>query len=285
MVSVIIPTYNRGDRIIQSVKSVLSQSYKAFELIVVDDGSTDNTEEVIKALKDSRIRYVKKKNGGAASARNYGVACAKYDIIAFQDSDDIWRPNKLEIQLKAMENTGADVVFCRFERHNYASDKGGTSIRPTMHAGMLSFDEIAAESIVSTQTVMAKKKVMEALPFDETLRKMEDYEWAVRAADKYSFSLVDDVLVDVYLQMDSITHRGTDLEYVEKVYVRNQELLTRHPLSCASFLNCVGNYRESCGQSGAKFYWKAFALSKDKKHLAKAALSSLRLAKYFVGRK
>jgi len=88
-VSVIIPTYNRAHTIGRAIKSVLNQTYQDFEIIVVDDGSTDNTEEVVKSFRDKRIRYIQhKKNKGAAAARNTGIKSAKGKYIAFQDSDD-----------------------------------------------------------------------------------------------------------------------------------------------------------------------------------------------------
>ena len=99
-VSVIIPTYNRGYRIAHSIQSVLNQSHSELEVIVVDDGSTDDTRELIAAIGDSRIKYHRlEENRGAANARNVGVSLASYDIIAFNDSDDIWHPDKLEKQL------------------------------------------------------------------------------------------------------------------------------------------------------------------------------------------
>lgn len=106
LVSVIIPTYNRANLILQAVKSVLNQTYKNFEIIIVDDGSSDNTEDVINVIHDNRIRYIKHAiNKGASAARNTGIREAKGKYIAFQDSDDHWLPDKLEKQVKRIENT------------------------------------------------------------------------------------------------------------------------------------------------------------------------------------
>ena len=99
-ITVIIPTYNRANIISKSIESVLNQTYNNIELIIVDDGSTDNTEEVIASIKDDRIKYYKlKKNSGTAIARNYGIEKSTCKYIAFQDSDDIFRNNKLELQI------------------------------------------------------------------------------------------------------------------------------------------------------------------------------------------
>ncbi|MBF2004215.1 MAG: glycosyltransferase family 2 protein [Chlorogloeopsis fritschii C42_A2020_084] len=104
LVSVIIPTYNRANIIGNTLDSVVKQSYQKIEIIIVDDGSTDNTEEVIKAIGDSRIHYIKHQiNYGGATARNTGIKAAKGEYIAFLDSDDIWLTNKIEIQLDAIQ--------------------------------------------------------------------------------------------------------------------------------------------------------------------------------------
>jgi len=116
-VSIIIPTYNRAHLIERSIRSILNQTYEDFELLIVDDGSTDNTKEVVEGIVDARIRYIScATNGGAAKARNVGIAEAKYDYIAFQDSDDEWHPDKLEKQMKVMETASPDtgLVYCEY---------------------------------------------------------------------------------------------------------------------------------------------------------------------------
>ena len=109
-VSVIIPTYNRAHLVGRAIRSVLNQTYQDFEIIVVDDGSTDNTEEVVKSFNDPRIRYIRhEENKGAAAARNTGIKAAKGKFIAFQDSDDEWLPKKLEKQMEAFDNASPKV--------------------------------------------------------------------------------------------------------------------------------------------------------------------------------
>jgi len=100
-VSVIIPTYNRAHLVGRSIQSVINQTYQDFEIIVVDDGSTDNTEDIIKEFqkKDKRIKHIKhNKNKGGSAARNTGIRAARGEYIAFLDSDDEWMPTKLEKQ-------------------------------------------------------------------------------------------------------------------------------------------------------------------------------------------
>ena len=105
-VSVILPTYNRAEILKKSIDSVLMQSYPEFELLIVDDGSTDNTKELVASYEDSRIRYLYTEiNRGAAAARNFGIenASGNADFIAFEDSDDLWHKDKLKKQIKEME--------------------------------------------------------------------------------------------------------------------------------------------------------------------------------------
>lgn len=108
MISVIVPTYNRADSVMDAVNSILAQTIPVDEIIVIDDGSTDNTEEVFsKSLE--KVRYFKKQNGGVSSARNFGLKAAKGDWIAFLDSDDQWARDKIERQTKLIAKTGANI--------------------------------------------------------------------------------------------------------------------------------------------------------------------------------
>lgn len=105
LVSVIVPCYNRADIVGETIESVLAQSYQLLEIIIVDDGSTDHTREVVMRYSDPRIRYFYKANGGLSSARNAGLDEARGEYIAFLDSDDVWHPWKLSAQIE---------IFCRY---------------------------------------------------------------------------------------------------------------------------------------------------------------------------
>ena len=109
-ISVIIPTYNRAHLIGKAVKSVLSQTYQDFEIIVVDDGSTDNTEEIVKSFTDYKIYYIcHKHNRGASAARNTGIKASRGEYIAFLDSHDEWLPEKLDKQIKTFNSESSEV--------------------------------------------------------------------------------------------------------------------------------------------------------------------------------
>ena len=117
IVSVIIPTYNRVYLLGRAIRSVLTQTYQDFEIIVVDDGSTDNIEDVVTNFNDSRIKYIRhEKNKGGAVARNTGIKAARSKYSAFLDSDDEWLSDKLKQQIECLENSDEEVgvVYCEF---------------------------------------------------------------------------------------------------------------------------------------------------------------------------
>ncbi len=114
--SVVIPTYNRAKLLPHSIESVLSQTFQDFELIIVDDGSIDKTEKVVKKFqkKDKRIFYYFQENKGPATTRNVGIKKAKGEYIAFLDSDDMWLSKKLEKQIRIFENSNNNELGCVF---------------------------------------------------------------------------------------------------------------------------------------------------------------------------
>lgn len=210
-VSVIIPTYNRADLLERSVKSVLKQTYKNWEIIVVDDGSTDNTEDIIKKLNDVRVRYIKnEKNLGAAASRNQGVEFAKYGYVAFQDSDDVWRIDKLEKQMTYLhQNTDYDMVYCSFLKH-YSN--GGSLVVPNNQIGEREGDMYATllvNNVIGTPTVLIRRNVfLECGGFDTELRAIEDWDFAVRVARNSQIGFVPEILVDAYETQGSISYDG-----------------------------------------------------------------------------
>ena len=210
-VSVIIPTYNRAELLERAVKSVQKQTYKNWEIIVVDDGSTDNTEDIINKINDARIKYIKnEKNLGAAASRNRGVELAKYDYVAFQDSDDVWRIDKLEKQMKYLhQNTDYDMVYCSFLKH-YGN--GGSLVVPNNQIGEREgnmYATLLVNNVIGTPTVLMKRVVfLECGGFDTELRAIEDWDFAVRVARNSQIGFVSEILVDAYETQGSISYDG-----------------------------------------------------------------------------
>lgn len=211
-VSVIIPTYNRAHLIERSIKSVLNQTYEEFELLIVDDGSTDNTKEVVGRIKDDRIRYIQcGENGGAAKARNRGIAEAKYDYIAFQDSDDEWYPDKLEKQMKAMLEAPEDIglVYCEY---HYNGLNGLEDISPNREIPLEQkqgyiFPQLLAGNMIGTPVMLVKRECFEKVGvFNEKFPCMEDYELVLRIAKNYRIEFIPEILVEVYANYQSVTN-------------------------------------------------------------------------------
>ncbi len=214
-VSVIIPTYNRASKITASINSVLQQTYSELELLIVDDGSTDNTQEVIEAIADSRVRYIKlPQNMGASGARNAGVAYAESDIIAFEDSDDLWRPEKLEKQMDYwQQHPEFSMIYCPYHMHG---QEGLYRVPDKDWKGEFEgdiFPWLLMRNTVGTPTMlMYKDAFVDVGGFDTSLRAMEDWEFAVRFAEKYMVGYVDEVLVDAFESAGGVSS-GTSAYY------------------------------------------------------------------------
>jgi len=209
MVSVVIPTYNREDTIFNSVKSVLNQTYSDLEAIVVDDCSTDATKKEIEKIEDNRVRYIKCDNNlGVAAARNIGIKNAHGEFIAFNDSDDLWRENKLELQMEELEkHSEYGMVFCAFSRKKnqrllYSIPSSSLPIEKL--SGYI-FDFLLTENVIGTPTMLIRKEVFDKIgKFGTQLRILDDYEFALRVANKYQIGYVNEILVDTYELEDSI---------------------------------------------------------------------------------
>ncbi len=220
MVSVIIPTYNREKVIREAARSVLNQTYKDLELIIVDDGSTDSTSRVVGELGDPRVRYVVQENAGACVARNHGISVARGECIAFQDSDDTWKADKLEKQIRVLENDPAvDIVCCR----TVLKRLDGTTIVTANRIKEGFVDKKTGPVGFSTQTLVMRKRVVEKVLFDPKVTRYQDLDFLI-AAMREGFTLycVDECLVERTNRPDSITNnpgRAYDMaKYFESKY-------------------------------------------------------------------
>lgn len=212
-VSVIIPTYNRANLLPRAIKSVLNQTYKDFELIIVDDGSTDNTKKVVEEFqkKDPRIKYIWQKNsGGEARPRNMGIRHSKGEYIAFLDSDDEWLPEKLEKQVKLLngdKKTGLVYTNAKILRNSKYSEKTIFElINPKR--GIIYKDLFLNRDrhFIPTLTVIVRKNIFEKVGyFDEKLKFAPDYDLWLRIAKHTYVDYIDEVLAIYYIHDSNIS--------------------------------------------------------------------------------
>lgn len=198
-ISIIIPTYNRANILPRSVQSVLDQTFTNFELIIVDDASTDHTYHVVNSFNDPRIHYIRREaNGGEAAARNTGIVQARAPFIAHHDSDDIWLPEKLQKQLELFQSQPDEVgaVYSRFRK----IQPGGTSVFPgnwpSQKEGNL-FAQLLQSNFIGTPTVITRFECVETVGlFNESLKNVVDWEMWIRLARRYRIKFIDETLVE-----------------------------------------------------------------------------------------
>lgn len=204
MISVILPVYNREETILRAVQCVLQQTEKALECIVVDDASTDGTLEKLHTVSDERLRILSlPRRSGACHARNVGVAAAQGEWIAFQDSDDVFHPDKLEKQLQFLLDKKADVVVCAMNR--FSGQSAPMHVPEKMPTEPISRQRLLWDNLASTQCIFGKAAVFRAVPFDEAMPRLQDWALMLEIAGEYTVWGDDAALVDVYVQPDSLS--------------------------------------------------------------------------------
>lgn len=202
-VSVVIPTYNRAGLLGRSIRSVLNQSYTDFEIIVVDDGSSDDTRDVVAEFVDQRITYVRlSKNIGAGGARNVGIRMSRGKFLAFQDSDDEWLPEKLTRQMSTFEQGPSDLGVVYSDKTWILKDGiAKYHPAPTSLSGQLINPEIRfyRPYQLGIQATLIKRECFETVGyFNEALPAFEDLELFIRLSRKFAFSHIPEALVNYH---------------------------------------------------------------------------------------
>lgn len=191
-VTIIIPTYNRATLLPKAIDSVLGQSHDNFELIVVDDGSDDNTAEILSDY--GNIIYLYQENRGPAAARNRGISAARYELIAFLDSDDWFAADKLKIQTSAMKEN-PDFLISHTDEIWYRQGKLLNQKKKHRKFGGDIFVRCLPLCAVSMSTVMVRKIIFDQVGlFDESYPCCEDYEFWLRASLSHKFLKIDQPL-------------------------------------------------------------------------------------------
>lgn len=200
-----MPTFNREETIGRAIDSVIEQTYQDWELIVVDDGSNDDTKQVVLNYADERIIYLRNdKNLGSNPSRNIGIRRASGECVAFLDSDNTWKKEKLEVQVSKL-NSGYDMIFCALLCH-----EGGVVSRiPSV--GGINEENLKSilkdRNIVDTSTIMIKHDFLLSIgAFDEEMPRLQDYDLAIRAVNYGRVGYIEQELVDMYRMEVSITN-------------------------------------------------------------------------------
>lgn len=282
-VSVIIPTYNREKYIVETVESVFAQTFTDYEVIVIDDGSTDNTSVVLKPYLD-RITYIRKQNGGQGSARNAGIKIAKGEYIAFLDSDDLWLPEKLEKQVKYLDqHPNMGLVFTDYI---VFSEEGALLIPPPLTGGGqgegeqritfagddLSFNKLFKGNFIANLTVMIRRDCIEQVGYFDESRDLiggEDYEMWLRIAMKYKVGHIPDILAEYRVHGENVIGPDFERGYTIHLKVINS-ILNCYPEIIEEFHIDIEKYYRDYYYRFARYFYEQKQYGASIEHLRHA---------------
>ncbi|ETW97359.1 MAG: hypothetical protein ETSY2_44780 [Candidatus Entotheonella gemina] len=266
-VSVIIITYNRAQLLKTAMQTVFDQTFEDFELLIIDNGSPDDTENTVKSFHDPRVRYIKHaQNQGEGGARNTGVQHAEGEYIAFLDDDDEWLPNKLQLQVELLDAQPKQVGFVHSALINFYADTGEEleKKRPVEAVSGKVFDRLLQENFVILSTVMARKECFDAAgPFDLSIPAGLDYDMWVRISQTYEFAYIDTPLIKYRIHRNNL---GSNFG----LQIRGQE----------AFFNKYKAYTSIPGKPNSVRYFKLgllYGFTHDLKTARRIYLKSIRL--------
>ena len=196
-VSVVIPTHNRADLIGEAIRSVLAQTFQDFDVHIVDDGSTDNTKDVVDSLDDGRLHYFWQENSGLpADARNVGILRSGGEFVAFLDSDAVWFPDKLQHQVSAMKaNPNCGIVASNYKCMGDHPLHDQITMRDNIPAGKV-FEALLHANFIGTSMAMVRRSALEkvgAFHTDPSIRCAEDFDLWLRIAYHFEFEPIREV--------------------------------------------------------------------------------------------
>jgi len=252
-VSVILPVYNRATSLEYAMRSVLDQSYRDLELIVVDDASTVDLKPVVERVNDPRVRYIRREvNGGASAARNAGLAAATGRYIAFQDSDDLWLPGKLQMQLDLLESLPEDVGVVLHSKVLYGSGPDGAygvglvSMRPPpekiMKQGEDQVRKYLTENRISLQNALFRRDCYpDPLWFDNVTRSNADWAFSSSLAQHTRIAEYPEPVVMAFSSPDSISKlkRAKAIGLI-RIVKRNRDAYARYPDAYGAMMWRIG---------------------------------------------
>lgn len=235
LVSVVIPAFNREYIIKDCIESVLKQTHQNIEVIVVDDCSSDHTVDVVRSIEDPRVRCIQlSKNSGACYARNIGAEQANGQYIAFQDSDDMWLPTKLEEQIEYLKQGNYDVVFCGMDRITL-NQKRFYYPQAGFDENKNAFEQMLFANRISTQCMLVRSHVLKAVQFDPTIRKYQDWDYAIRVAKDFKIGYLAKALVTSEIQANSISTVVSKYDALNVIYNKYESEIAKYPYIQAKF--------------------------------------------------
>ncbi|WP_333601250.1 glycosyltransferase family 2 protein [Flavobacterium sp.] len=230
--SIVIPVYNKGKFVTNTLKSVLNQTFTDFEIILVNDGSTDDSEAKISAFQDNRIQYFSKKNEGVAVARNFGIEKAKADYICFLDADDFWHPNFLEVMQSYTHQLPEQKVFaCAIETEtkNNSFPAQYSILKKADFEVVNFFDASQKECVLWTSSTVIHKSVLATVgTFDTNIKKGEDTELWIRIGLQFPIVFIWQILAK-YVYDDSSISRNLNYYFETYTFNKYASLETKNP--------------------------------------------------------
>ena len=230
-ISIILPTFNRSRYLPLALDSILAQTYRDLEVIVVDDGSTDDTGQVVVPY-SGQIRYIYRENQGRGAARNAGLEHATGEYIAFLDSDDLWYPDKLERQVTVLEanpdsafvHGPVDVIDEHGSRHKEETENVLKLFEKARRRGF-SYENLIDSCLIFMSTILARTACFRTVGlFDPSLQLLEDVDWYLRVASRYRIAYLDGSPLVSYRVHDGNAYRIGDrevLETYERIFMRH----------------------------------------------------------------
>ncbi|MCA1990882.1 MAG: glycosyltransferase [Coleofasciculus sp. S288] len=261
-ISVIIPAYNAMAYLPETVESVLNQTFDDFELVIINDGSSDDIEQWVSQITDSRIRLISQKNQGLAAARNTGIAHARSEYLAFLDADDLWEPTKLEKQVRILEeNSEVGLVYTWVAYIDENGQPTGRVFKNQAEGDV--WEKLTEHNIVECGSVaMVRRSCFETCgDFDRNLRSFaEDWDMWLRIASRYPFKAVQEPLVYYRQHSNSASKNWEAMEQsfhmvIEKTFASAPQELLYLKQRCYGFANLCLAWKPL--QSRTKDYKKA----------------------------
>ncbi|MCK4663611.1 MAG: glycosyltransferase family 2 protein [Bacteroidales bacterium] len=279
--SVIIPTYNRANFIYKTVKSVLDQTYQNFEVIVIDDGSTDNTEKIVKSIKDQRLKYYKKKNGERGAARNFGASKANGEYVTFLDSDDIFYTNHLSEANKFINSKNNLKLF--FQAYEIKNTNDLIIQKQSFHKNKVINELLVKKgNIFSCHGIFLRKNIILNNQFQENrdLAGSEDYELWLRLASRYKIyhnPIITSCLID---------HDERSVIKINKEkLIKRKELFIHYLSQDKVFMEIYGKYLPHLKADTFSYIALHLILAGYKKDGIKYFFKSLKINLFFLFRK